>query len=329
MKALGWASGTWVLALVLGLMGVSRATHKSTVLLKNRKLPHEQQVETAISKEPDAATKAKVQAAYGQLSLSFEVNQGQTDPQVRFLSHGSGYTLFLTSSESVLALWNAERRTRNDEFKNPHPSFIDHHSSFSPGTVLCMHLVGANPQPQVVGLDELPGKSHYFIGNDPSKWRTGIPHYAKVKYEGIYPGIDLIYYGNQGQLEYDFIVAPGADPKAINLAFEGLTPSLLAGEACPERSRRGQDRGINRSPLQINDNGDLILQTVGGELRLHKPRIYQEINGVKQPIPGGYMLLEPETQDRQDTETRRYGDTASQNPRVAPSPRHRLQGGRL
>jgi len=190
----------------------------------------------------------------------------------------------------VLALRNAERRTQNEEFKNPHSSFIDHHSSFSTGTVLRMHLVGANPNPQVVGLEELPGKSNYLLGNDSSKWRTNIPHYAKVKYERLYPGIDLIYYGNQRQLEYDFVVAPGADPKVIRLAFDGLPPHPVPLVAQPSWLRAGW-----KPAPRIDDNGDLILQTAGGEICLHKPRIYQEINGIKQPIPGGYVLLSPQS----------------------------------
>jgi len=83
-----------------------------------------------------------------------------------------------------------------------------------------MKLVGANPAAKVTGLDELPSKSNYFLGKDPKKWRTNVPNYAKVKHQDVYPGVDLVYYGNQGRLEYDFVVAPGADPKAITLAVE-------------------------------------------------------------------------------------------------------------
>ena len=88
--------------------------------------------------------------------------------------------------------------------------------------LLRMKLVGANPNPKIVGMDELPGKSNYFIGNDPKKWRTNVPNYAKVKYANVYPGVDLVYYGNQGQLEYDFVVQPGADPNSIQLAIDSL-----------------------------------------------------------------------------------------------------------
>jgi hypothetical protein len=131
---------------------------------------------------------------------------------------------------------------------------------------ITVHDEGANPSLPVVGVEQLPGKSNYFIGNDPKQWRVGIAHYAKVKYEGVYPGIDLIYYGNQGQVEYDFVVAPGADPGAIKLAFEGM-----------ER-------------LRVDAEGNLIVHATGGEVIQHAPAIDQEINSVKQIIPGHYVL---------------------------------------
>src|SRR5438132_3684861 len=105
---------------------------------------------------------------YGDLPLHFEANQGQTDREVKFLARGSGYGLFLTSTESVLVL-------RKPNATSP--------------AVVRMKLVGANPQPVVAGRDELPGKSNYFIGNDPSKWRTNVPQYARVEYEDVYPGV--------------------------------------------------------------------------------------------------------------------------------------------
>src|SRR5712664_1186904 len=126
-----------------------------------------------------------------------------------------------------------------------------------------MQLLGANPQPYITGEGELPGKSNYFFGTDPAQWHTNIPTYAKVKYQGIYPGIDLVYYGNQQQLEYDFVVAPGTDPNMIRLAFDGLIGAT------------------GRSPLQIDTDGDLVLQTGSGEIRFHQPHIYQEIDGSK------------------------------------------------
>jgi hypothetical protein len=129
-----------------------------------------------------------------------------------------------------------------------------------------MKLVGANAAPQLSGLDELPGKSNYFVGNDPQRWRTDVPRYAKAQYREVYPGIDLVYYGNQRQLEYDFIVAPGADPRRIELAFTGV-----------ERMR-------------IDANGNLALRTAGGEVTQHAPALYQEVDGARRAITGRYEI---------------------------------------
>ena len=139
--------------------------------------------------------------------LSFEANQGQTDSQVKFLSRGDGYSLFLTSNEVVFTL----RTLAGVE---------------APPSVFRMELLGAERNAQISGADILPGAANYYIGNDPKKWRSGISAYGKVKYRGIYPGVDAVFYGNQRQLEYDFVVAPGADPKQISLGLTGVTPSL-------------------------------------------------------------------------------------------------------
>ncbi|MGH8489302.1 MAG: SBBP repeat-containing protein [Gammaproteobacteria bacterium] len=136
-------------------------------------------------------------------------------------------------------------------------------------TALRMQLVGANAKPRISGADALPGKVNYLRGNDPKQWRTNIPTYAKVKYENVYPGIDVVYYGNQRQLEHDFVVAPGADPKTIRLAFVGA------------------------ENLAVDSQGDLVLISGGGELRLHKPLVYQEIAGKRRKVDGGYLLHTP------------------------------------
>src|SRR5258706_9822917 len=130
---------------------------------------------------------------------------------------------------------------------------------------LRMGLVGAARKPVVSGLEELLGKTNYFIGNDPAKWRTNVPTYAKVHYQNVYPGIDLLYYGSQRQLEHDFVVAPGADPKKIVLGF----------------------RGVDK--LEIDTQGDLVLQPAQGDIRQNKPVVYQEIHGVRHEIDGGYV----------------------------------------
>ncbi len=173
------------------------------------------------------------------LPLFFEPNQGQTAPPVKFLAHGAGYSLFLTADEAVLTL---------------QPSAVSHQPSAvnperpSPA-VIRMRLDGAGSSARVSGASPLPGKSSYFIGNDPSKWRRDIPQFARVQYQAVYPGIDMVYHGDQGQLEYDFRVAPGAEPNQIALSFTGASARI--------------------------DSGDLILSTASGDLRFHAPRVYQ------------------------------------------------------
>lgn len=187
----------------------------------------------------DAATKVRIAEGYGRQPLGFEANRGQTDKDVQFVSRGAGYTLFLTSTEAVLRLRNAPHELR-------------------------MKLVDSNPAPRVSQENELPGKSNYLIGNDRRNWHTQIPQYGKVKYHDVYPGVDLVYYGNQQQLEYDFLVAPGADSAAIELAFEGA-----------------------RS-IRVDAGGDLVLETGDSEVRLKAPVVYQETGGHRVEVPGGY-----------------------------------------
>src|SRR6266853_6360602 len=181
---------------------------------------------------------ARMLDSYGKLPLSFEANHGQADGQVKFLSRTGGYTLFLTGDEAVLALRGTAKnpapkgasrfggatvslKRYPDTNPNPNANPKPATPQSITGGVLRMKLRHANPAAKITGTDELAGTSNYFIGNDPEKWRTNIPTYAKVKYEGIYSGIDLVYYGNARQLEYDFIVAPGADPRRIEFDVRG------------------------------------------------------------------------------------------------------------
>jgi uncharacterized protein (TIGR03437 family) len=178
--------------------------------------------------------------------LNFEANQGQTDSRVKFLSHGDGYALFLTSHEAVFTL-------------RP-PA-----GAKAPPTVFRIELREANRASQVTGADKLAGVANYYIGHDAKKWRSGISTYSKVKYAGIYRGVDAVFYGNQRQLEYDFVVAPGADPRQISLGLTGSEPSLDAG-------------------------GNVVLKLPDGGLALKKPVAYQNIAGEKKPVNAGYIL---------------------------------------
>jgi len=211
-----------------------------------------------VTAAPIAATET-----YGRLPLHFEANLGQTHEDVRFLARGSGYSLYLTAGEAVLVL----ARPNPDAKRDAHgtPERLNTEARKAP-IVVRMSLVGAAPKPRVSGLDELPGKANYFVGSDPAKWRTNVPTYAKVHYSDVYPDIDLVYYGNQRQLEYDFIVAPGADPKRITLGFDGA------------------------QRLEIDAEGALVLHAAGGTVRQRKPVMYQETVGVRTPIEGGYVL---------------------------------------
>jgi hypothetical protein len=219
------------------------------------------------SAAPQAAlnVKARAQASYGKLPLSFEANRGQTDALVKFLARGQGYALFLTPNGAVLSLKKPKVKINTSALTKSASS-----SEIS-SSILQMHLVEANSAPKVVGKEALPGRVNYLIGKDPSRWRTQVPTYGKVAYEDVYPGVDLVYYGNQGQLEYDFVLAPGADPHNIKLAFKGS------------------------SHIEVSPAGELVLRMANGDIRMHKPVIYQQIEGVRQPIAGSYALKADQT----------------------------------
>jgi hypothetical protein len=184
---------------------------------------------------------------YGLRPLMFEPNQGQAAPSVKFIARGSGYGLFLTGDEAVLALQG-------------------HDNSSAKRSVVRMRLASAKKDPELSGTDQLPGRSHYLIGGNPANWHRDVPQYARVRYAQVYPGIDLIYYGQQGQLEYDFEVAPGVDPHSIALYFEGSQGAQL-------------------------EAGDLVLPTEDGSVRLQAPRVYQTENGTQQHVEGRFVLL--------------------------------------
>lgn len=201
---------------------------------------------------PQPASRTRVQANYGRLPLSFEPNVGQTSREsgTRYLSRGSGYSIFLTGSGATLAL----RHPRVNRRRSNIPA------------VLRMQLVNGNSSAPMTALDQQPGKSNYFIGNDPSKWLTNVSHYGEVAARGVYPGVDLIYHGNQAQLEYDFEVAPGANPRIIRLALEGSQST------------------------HVNARGDLVVGVEGGEVLFRAPVAYQETSSGRHIVPSSYAL---------------------------------------
>ena len=200
----------------------------------------------------DRTASARLHESYGKLPLRFEANQGQTDRDVKFLSRGKGYTMFLTSGGAVMALRAPGKENKQSgDIREGEPGSRERGMESGRSAVLRMNLVGANRVARVEGGEELPGKSNYFIGNDPSKWRVDVPNYSRVEYQSVYPGVDLVYYGHQGELESDFLVAAGADAGAIRLRMEGA------------------------KRVRINREGDLELTMDGGKVVLGKPLVYQ------------------------------------------------------
>jgi hypothetical protein len=225
---------------------------------------------TISSNKTNQANEAHAVEAYHKLPLSFVANEGQADSQVKFYSRGERYGLFLTPTEVVLALRKVSTRNpvKDAGLKEENDTTESALQQVGETSVLRMRLKGANPQPHVEGIDELPGKVNHFAGTSPDKWRTDIAAYARVRYEGVYPGIDMMYYGNQGQLEYDFVVAPGADPEVIGLDFAGV-------------------KGV-----AIDDSGELVIKIGDSEIRQLRPVAYQEVEGQRQEIASQFIIGE-------------------------------------
>jgi hypothetical protein len=195
------------------------------------------------------AVSAQTPTPLGGMPLYFEANHGQADHSAQFLARGCDSQFLISPAEAQIVL---------------------RQEAAAPVTVR-MQFMGANPQAQIRGDAELSGKINYLTGNDPAQWHTGVPTFAKVRVEEIYPGMGLVYYGNQQQLEYDFEVAPGADPRAIKIHFDGV------------------------DKIAVNAPGELVLALSGGEIHQPKPVIYQMANGARREISGGYRLVDAHT----------------------------------
>ena len=192
---------------------------------------------SSVNKKPD------IEKNYGKIPLHFEQNVGQTDGNVKFLARGKGYAMFLTENEAVISLQKNDKRS-----------------------ALQMKFVGANNAPEIKAENKLEGKTNYLVGNDSSKWKTDIANFKRVRYTEIYDGVDVVFYGNQEKLEYDFIVQPNVSPDKISLGFNGA------------------------DNLEINENGDLIIKIGDNQLIQHKPIVYQEMNGERREIAANYAI---------------------------------------
>ncbi|HEY7835658.1 MAG TPA: SBBP repeat-containing protein [Ktedonobacterales bacterium] len=216
-----------------------------------------------------ASQDAGVASNVGQLPLAFELNAGQAAAPVRFLAHGTGYTLGLTTSQALLALHAPAAATSPQWRVSALLGEAAAQPIAQPATLpalLGVSWLGANPNPVVTGEQPLPGTVNYFTGSDPKQWRTNIPTYQQVRLHDVYPGVDLVYYGNQGRPEYDFVVAPGADPARIALGFSGATQ------------------------MGLDLQGNLSLALAGGTIAQEKPLVYQTVGGARQTVAGGYTL---------------------------------------
>ncbi|HUE42300.1 MAG TPA: SBBP repeat-containing protein [Candidatus Sulfotelmatobacter sp.] len=208
--------------------------------------------DSVAKKSNDSAVRLRALETYGKIPLIFEENSGQTDARVKFLARGAGYTVFLTDRDATLRL---ER-----------PS-VDPGPPAKAGAVVRFALAGANSHPVAHAVGLQLAHANYFVGNDPQKWRHGVAEYARVKFDAVYPGIDLVYYGSQGQLESDYVVSPGANPNRIALRVQGA------------------DR------IRLDSDGDAILSTGAGDVSLHQPRAYQQSAVGRVEVAASYVSL--------------------------------------
>lgn len=188
------------------------------------------------------STVPTTRAAFANVKLHFERNDGQAAAHYRYVARGQGYDLRLGDSAVTMALRNGSNQA-----------------------VVTMRPLGAQSA-LPAGDEQLVGKANYLTGRDPSRWLTNVPTYGRVAYRSIYPGIDLVYYGNQRRVQYDFIVSPGGDPGAIRVAYEGA------------------------SRVGVSGNGDLVVHLRDGQLRQAKPYAYQMINGKQVAVPARFTV---------------------------------------
>ncbi len=206
---------------------------------------------------PKTAPSGGQSVNYDAMPIAFEPNQGQAGAPIKFLARGKGYNLLFAGQEIAMTLRKEVTATREETAAQ---------RQFATETIR-WKFVGANPHPEITAEEALPGRSNYFMGSAPALWRTNIQTYARVRYRNLYPGIDLVFYGSQGQLEYDFILAPGAHPQAIQLAFSGTTD------------------------VAITAAGNVRLQTAQGGMEQLAPVVYQTIDGQRREIKGKYKKV--------------------------------------
>lgn len=220
------------------------------------------------------AFRSRIQSTYAALPMAFEQNKGQTDGLVKYLARANGYTLFLTANEAVFSLSSksasahsiVDPRTASHAVGTPQPRTSQNSGNEISAAVVRMQFAGANSTAKISPTDELSGKANYFVGNDPRKWRSNVPLFGRINYRNMYPGVNVAFHGEQRQLEFDFVVAPGADPEPIAFQFAGA------------------------QSVKTDNSGNLLLSSSAGDIVLHKPVAYQENNGAKHPVDARFVL---------------------------------------
>lgn len=220
------------------------------------------------SSGPGPEQRGQVRASLSALPLAFEENQGQTDPQVKYMARGNGYTVFLTSNDTVFALNSSApgaRASGRQELRTASQA-IAQRAEKNTTAAIRMRLVGGSSHAQIAAGREMPGITNYFIGGDPSKWHAGVKHYSGVTYRDVYQGVNLAFHGEQRQLEFDFVVAAGASPAPIHLGFSGARK------------------------MATDATGNLLLSSAAGDVVLHKPVAYQERDGRRQVVDVAFQM---------------------------------------
>lgn len=227
-----------IVALVVSFSG--------SYLLKNNLFTEQKHslpfVSTQLSKKLDSL----------QLPMSFEANQGQAEKEIKFISHGLNYNLLLADNKATLV------------------------SNHKENSYLSMEFLGANTQPKITGRNLLEAKTSYLLGNNSNNWQKEISNYQQAVYNQLYPGIDLVFYGNQKSLEYDLVIAPNTNPSLVKIQFQGL-------------------KSTSQEAIKISSQGDLLINIEGETICQHKPVIYQEIAGNKHFIDGSYKKYDDKT----------------------------------
>ncbi|MBI4529856.1 MAG: SBBP repeat-containing protein, partial [Deltaproteobacteria bacterium] len=257
---------------LIGVMEILPATHiRPLFVFYSGSIAHATTIEGATCALSSAIVESSVKKRFGvhsmeRVPLHFEANRGQLDSNVRFIARGPGYRFFFTDREIVFVFFESDKTTRN------FPSRLQSEHAKRSGKVRAvrMKFIDANPAPEVTGTDITEGKTNYFVGRDPEKWRTGIPTFRKIRYKDVYPGIDLVFYGNQRRLEYDVVIAPGGDPDRIKIALEGA------------------------EKVEIDPDGNLVIQSSGRTITQTAPLTYQLKDNLREQISARYILQKNE-----------------------------------